>query len=92
MKIAKLSHPEKDLEELLKQIYSENSMFSVTDRVMTIAYYTAKFRWSMKAFVALVRLLRMYNVPVGQHCNSESVGANMISVIRDGLSWKCRLC
>ena len=66
LKIAKLSNPDKQLEELLEQIYSENSMFSVTDTVITIAYYTAKLRWSMTAFVALVRLLKMKKVPIGK--------------------------
>ena len=83
VKIAKLSNPHKEVEELLKLIYDENSIFSVTDTVMTAAYYAAKLRWSMAGFVAVVKLLQLKGVPVGEQCESEYIGKQMISTISE---------
>ena len=85
VKIAKLANPQKEIGELLKEIYSENSMFSVTDTVITAAYYAAKLRWSMSGFEAVVNLLQLKKVPIGEHCSSKSAGRRMISTISESM-------
>ena len=85
LKIAKLSNPQKDVQELLKIMYEDNSMFSVTDTVITAAYYTAKLRWSLTGFVAVVKLLQLKKVPVGEHCATQWIGRQMINTISQNM-------
>ena len=66
-------------------MYEDNSMFSVTDTVITAAYYTAKLRWSLTGFVAVVKLLQLKKVPVGEHCATQWIGRQMINTISQNM-------
>ena len=81
LKIEKRSNIEKDIENILEEKYSANNLFSVTDTIITTAYFCARIRSSSKCFVSFVYLLKLKGVEIGDHCRNPSVGQNMISTI-----------
>ena len=80
LKIEKRNNIHKDIETILKEQYSANNIYSVTDTIITAAYYCAQLR-SSKCFVMFVYLLKLKGIPVGEHCSQKSTGQNMISAI-----------
>ena len=80
LKVEKRKNIHKDIETILKEQFSANNIYSVTDTIITAAYYCARLR-SSKCFVMFVYLLKLKEVPVGEHCSGIKVGQRMISTI-----------
>ena len=81
LKIEKRDNIHKDIETILEEKYSANNMYTVTDTIITTAYYCARLRASSECFVSFVYLLKLKGVPVGDHCKSREVYRNMLSTI-----------
>ena len=83
LKTEKRNNIQKDIEIILEEKYSANNMYTITDTVITTAYYCARLRASSECFVSFVYLLKLKGVPVGDHCKSRKVYENMLSTISE---------